>query len=71
MCFTPKTPKVEPMPPAPAPAPEAPKNPALNEAMTNATNADKAVAGMRRGRSSLRIDLGGTAGSGSGLNIPG
>lgn len=84
MCFgggsTPP-PQQAPAPPPPPPM-EAPAAVAFNEDSTNATNADNAVAGARRGRKALRVDLntgartsvpsaGSTASSASsGLNIP-
>lgn len=84
MCFgggsTPP-PQQAPAPPPPDPM-EAPAAPAFNEDMTNATNADAAVSGSRRGRKALRVDLNaGTrtnnqaatpaaSSSASGLNIP-
>lgn len=83
MCFgggsTPP-PQQAPAPPPPEPM-EAPAAPAFNEDMTNASNADSAVSGARRGRKALRVDLntGARSGTGtapaastaaSGLNIP-
>ena len=54
-------------PPAPPPA-DAPTSPALNESTTDATNANNAVEGARRGRSALRINLNAPS-QGSGLTI--
>lgn len=58
MCFEqPKTQKIEAPPPPPPPPADAPKTPALNEQTVESKNASQSVAGKRRGRSSLRIDL--------------
>jgi hypothetical protein len=81
MCFGGS--KQQPPPPAPAPAPpppppeDKPASPEFNEDSLEGTNADSRVEGARRGRKSLRIDLGvpttGSApasGSVTGLGIP-
>jgi hypothetical protein len=62
-----------PAPPPPAPV-DRPATPAFNENSTNSTNAANATDGARRGRKSLRVDLGvpsdGSPTGGAGLSIP-
>lgn len=58
-----------PAPPPPEPM-EAPAAPAFNEDMTNASNADSAVSGSRRGRKALRVDLNTGAKTGGVANTP-
>lgn len=77
MCFggksSPPPPQQAPAPPPPPPM-DAPASPAFNEDTTDATNAQDRVEGARRGRKSLRVDLGvpsnGAPQGGVGLGIP-
>lgn len=59
MCFgggSKPAPQQAPPPPPPPPA-DAPASPAYNESAANAANADAALAGSRRGRKSMRVDM--------------
>lgn len=62
-----------PAPPPPPPV-DRPATPAFNEDSTNSTNALASVDGARRGRKSLRVDLGvptdSSPSGGAGLSIP-
>jgi hypothetical protein len=75
MCMSsPRPPEVKPLPPPPPPPPPAPPPTATAEkvepSMDNAGRdaGEARLRPMRKGRSSLRIDLG--ANSDSGLNVP-
>lgn len=68
----PKTPKPTPPPAAPPPAPdmEEVNNLQYTERDKDAENAEMAVAGKRRGRKALRINMQQPTAQGGSLNIP-